>query len=68
MDSFKITFELVEEGVGFGMSEKKDYVLPPEFSSVSPWAGRWDEYFQQKKQSAEQVMRMTKEQKAERAE
>lgn len=61
MDPLKITFELVEEGVGFGMAELKEYVLPQEFSSVSPWAGRWNEYFKQQKEAAAQVERMTKE-------
>ena len=59
MEPVTIKFELIEEGVGFGMSELKEYVLPQEFSSVSPWAGRWNEYFKQKKEAAEQVQRLT---------
>ena len=61
MGTLTVKFEIVEEGVGFGMSEKKDYVLPQEFSSVSPWAGRWNEYFEQKKKAAEQVQTLTEE-------
>ena len=36
------------------MSELKDYELPLQFRQVSPWAGRWNEYFQQARRKAEQ--------------
>jgi hypothetical protein len=60
MSTLTVKFEIVEEGVGFGMSELKEYVLP-ESSCVSPWAGRWNEYFEQKKKAAEQVRSLTEE-------
>lgn len=58
MEPITIKFEVVEEGVGFGMSELKEYVLPEQFTRVSPWAGRWNEYFkarleQQQKEQAD---------------
>ncbi|QDP47007.1 MAG: hypothetical protein Tp1109DCM542121_19 [Prokaryotic dsDNA virus sp.] len=52
MSFVSIKFE--DEGVGYGMSELKDYELPLQFRQVSPWAGRWNEYFQQARRKAEQ--------------
>ena len=36
------------------MSEKKDYELPLQFRQVSPWAGRWNDYFRMAREQAEQ--------------
>ena len=45
MDTLTVKFEIVEEGIGFGMSELKEYVMSQETQNVSPWAGRWAECY-----------------------
>ena len=52
MSFVSIKFE--DEGEGYGMYDLKDYELPLQFRQVSPWAGRWNEYFQQARRTAEQ--------------
>lgn len=52
MSFVSIKFE--DEGVGFGMSDLKDYELPAQFREVSPWAGRWNEFFARQRQVMEQ--------------
>ena len=45
------------------MSELKDYELPLQFRQVSnAWAGRWNEYFQQARRTAEKNVALTVEQ------
>jgi hypothetical protein len=52
-----VTLKYDSEGVGYGMSDiKKDYELPVQFQQVSPWAGRWGEYFKMHRQQAEQIV------------
>lgn len=56
MDPLIISFELVEEGVGFSMSEKKDY--EKDFSRINKWAGRWAEYYSAKTRYEELTRRV----------